>query len=89
MTRIFNILFRTRITDVLNKMCTAHIDRLRKIVFEMSYFSVETEITAYIVSATDHIAKVPIYYRRRLGKNKLRIVHGPIIARDMIRLAWR
>lgn len=89
LTRIFNILFGTKITDVLSGMYIAHTDRLREILFEMPHFSVETEIVAHIASTTGRITEIPIHYRKRLGKKKLRIIHGLIIARDMIRLAWR
>jgi len=89
LTKSFNLLFGTRISDVLSGMYIARTEMLREVMFEMPHFSVESEIAAHIATTTGRIAEIPIHYRRRLGEKKLRIFHGLIIARDMIRLAWR
>ncbi|RLG79959.1 MAG: glycosyl transferase [Thermoprotei archaeon] len=89
LTKSFNLLFGTRMSDVLSGMYIARTERLREVVFEMPHFSVESEIAAHIATTTGRIAEIPIHYRRRLGEKKLRILHGLTIARDMIRLAWR
>ena len=89
LTKSFNLLFGTKISDVLSGMYIARTEMLREVMFEMPHFSVESEIAAHIATTTGRIAEIPIHYRRRLGEKKLRIFHGLIIARDMIRLAWR
>ncbi|WP_236698215.1 glycosyltransferase family 2 protein [Pyrodictium occultum] len=89
LTRLFNLLFGTRLSDVLSGMYAARTRRLRELGFEMQGFSIESEIAAHVASTTGRIAEVPIRYRRRLGRKKLRVLHGLSIARDMVRLAWR
>ncbi len=89
LTKIFNLLFGVGIGDVLSGMYIVHRDRLREVSFEMPHFSVESEIAAHIAATTGRITEIPIHYRRRIGEKKLRIRHGLVIARDMVRLAWR
>ncbi len=89
LTKLFNLLFGTRLRDVLSGMYIVKTEKLRELLFEMPHFSVESEIVAHIASTSGKIAEIPIEYRRRLGEKKLRVRHGIAIARDMIRLAWR
>ena len=88
LTRLFNALFGTRLRDVLSGMYVIKADILKEIPWEMKGFSVEAEIAAHVVSS-GRVCEVPIEYRERLGKKKLGIRHGFLIARDIVRLVWR
>jgi len=89
LTKLFNILFGSSLKDVLSGMYAARTDTLREVGFEMSHFSVESEIVAHMVNTGRRVAEVPIKYRRRLGEKKLGVFHGLGIAKDMVRLTWR
>jgi len=89
LTKLFNLLFGTNLSDVLSGMYIVRRDRLVDALFETKGFSIESEIAAHIASTTMRITEVPIEYRRRLGKKKLKVIHGIAIAKDIVRLAWR
>lgn len=89
LTKFFNLLFGTKLSDVLSGMYVVRTSKLRELGFEMSGFSIEAELVSHIASTTSKVVEVPIEYRRRLGKKKLGVVDGFRIARDMIRLTWR
>ncbi len=89
LTTTFNLLFGTKLHDVLSGMYAIRLDVLREIFFESRGFSVEAEIVAHVAGTGGRIVEVPIAYRRRLGKKKLGVLHGVHILRDMVRLAWR
>ena len=89
LTLLFNLLFGVRLSDVLSGMYIVRRSRISDALFETKGFSIETEIAAHIASTTMKIAEIPIEYRKRIGKKKLKIKHGFLIAKDMIRLAWR
>ena len=89
LTFAFNMLFGTSLHDVLSGMYIVRLDATRDMIFEMSGFSVESEIAAHIASTSGKITEIPISYRKRLGKKKLKVLHGFKIAKDMMRLAWR
>lgn len=89
LTKIFNILFGSNLSDVLSGMYIVKTNRLREINFEMPHFSIESEIVAHIVSTGGRVCEIPISYRKRLGRKKLGVRHGIAIARDIVRLSWR
>lgn len=89
LTSFFNLLFGTKLSDMLSGMYILRKDKLSDALFETEGFSIESEIVAHIASTTQKIAEIPVEYRRRIGKKKLGIVHGFKIAKDMLRLAWR
>ena len=89
LTKLFNALFATKLSDVLTGMYVVRTSKLRELNFEMSGFSLEAELVSHIASTSQKIAEVPIEYRPRLGKKKLGIKHGFKIAKDIIRLTWR
>jgi len=89
LTLLFNLLFGAKLSDVLSGMYIVRKDRLSSALFETKGFSIESEIAAHIASSTMKIAETPIEYRKRIGRKKLGIKHGFLIAKDMIRLAWR
>mgnify|MGYP001772706528 CR=1 FL=1 len=88
-TKTFNLLFGTRLSDVCSGMYLVRTDLLREVEFEMKGFSIEVEIAAQIASTARRIGEVPIEYRRRVGKPKLGKRHGFTIMFDSIRLALR
>ncbi len=86
LTWTFNVMFGTRLHDVLSGMYIVKVESLRDAVMEVRDFSVETEIVAHMVSTGKVVTEVPIEYRRRIGDKKLGVKHGLAIFRDMIRL---
>lgn len=89
LTKLFNTLFGSSLGDVLSGMYAARTDVLREVSFEMSHFSVESEIVAHMVNTGKKVTEIPIRYRKRLGEKKLGLLHGFGIAKDMFRLTWR
>jgi len=89
LTLLFNLLFGAKLSDVLSGMYIVRKDRLSDALFETKGFGIETEIAAHIASTTLKITEIPIEYRKRIGRKKLGIKHGFLIAKDMIRLSWR
>lgn len=83
----FNLLFGTRLSDVLSGMYGLRRDAVVDALFSTRGFSVEVELAAHVAS-TGEVAEVPIKYRRRLGKKKLGVRHGFQIALDALRLSW-
>lgn len=89
LTKLFNILFGSKLTDVLSGMYLVRTRVMKHIMFESRSFGIESEIAAHVVSTSGRVDEVPIRYRRRLGKKKLGVHHGFLILREMLRLAWR
>ncbi len=89
LTKLFNLLFGTRLRDVLSGMYLVKREFLEDMDFSTKGFSIESEIAAHIASTGGEIGEVPIVYRQRLGEKKLKVRHGIRIALDMIKLAWR
>jgi glycosyltransferase involved in cell wall biosynthesis len=88
LTTWFNLIFGTRLRDVLSGMYAIRVEALREAMWEAGGFSVESEIVAHIASTTGRIAEVDIVYRSRVGEKKLKPVHGVKILADMVRLSW-
>jgi dolichol-phosphate mannosyltransferase len=89
LTKLFNILFNTKLNDVLTGMYVVKTSKLRELNFEFSGFSIEVEVLTHIASTSGRVTEVPITYRRRLGRKKLGVLDGFRIGRDIIRLTWR
>ena len=89
LTWFFNALFGAKLRDVLSGMYLVRVEALRGAMFEMSGFSLESELAAHVVSVGGTIGEVDIEYRPRLGRKKLRPWQGLKIAFDMLRLSWR
>lgn len=83
----FNLLFGTRLSDVLSGMYGLRRDAVADALFATRGFSIEVEIAAHVASAGE-VTEVPIRYRRRLGRKKLGVRHGFQIALDALRLSW-
>ena len=89
LTTLFNLLLGAKLSDVLSGMYIIRKNTISDALFETKGFSVETEIAAHIASTTTKVTEIPIVYRKRLGRKKLGVKHGFLIAKDMMRLAWR
>jgi len=88
-TKAFNLLFATHLSDVCSGMYLVRTDVLREVRFEAKGFSVEVEIAAHVASTTRRIDEIPIEYRRRIGRPKLGKRHGFTIMLDALKLALR
>jgi dolichol-phosphate mannosyltransferase len=86
---LFRLLFGADITDPLTGMYAARTDVLREAALEARNFDIEVDILAKAVANGARVAEVPIQYRRRIGKKKLKPWHGISIASKMISLAYR
>ena len=89
LTKWFNLLFGTSLSDVLSGMYAVRRRAVSGLEFSSKGFSVEAEIAAHVASTGGVICEVPIRYRRRVGRKKLSLRHGFQIARDMFLLALR
>ena len=87
-TKAFNLLFGTKLRDVCSGMWMTRTEVLREMLPETRGFSIEVEVAANIASSAGLIKEVPIRYRRRIGKPKLKRVHGFGILKDVIKLSW-
>jgi len=88
LTSLFNLLFGTRLRDVLSGMYVVRRKALRDAAFSSRGFGIESEIASHVASTTGRIGEVPIEYRKRVGEKKLKVRHGIDIALEMFRLAW-
>jgi len=85
-TKVFNLLLSTNITDVCSGMYILRTEVARDIHLSTSGFDVEVEIAAQIASA-GRITEVPINYRPRLGRQKLSTwKHGFKIIKSIVNL---
>jgi dolichol-phosphate mannosyltransferase len=89
LTTLFNAIFGTRLTDVLSGMYAVRREALEGLEKASRGFGIESEIAAHIASTGGEICEISIEYRRRVGKKKLGVKHGILIALDIIRLAIR
>ncbi|MEM2954001.1 MAG: glycosyltransferase family 2 protein, partial [Candidatus Bathyarchaeia archaeon] len=88
-TSIFNTIMGTKLSDVCSGMYLIKTDAARMIEFNTKGFDVEVEMAAQI-AANGRITEVPIAYRKRVGKQKLRSwKHGWQILHTLFSLARR
>ena len=86
-TKLFNILLSTNLSDVCSGLYLLKTSSVREINLSTSGFDVEVEIAAQIASS-GRITEVPINYRPRLGVQKLSTWRsGFKIIRSIFRLA--
>ncbi|MEM3083832.1 MAG: glycosyltransferase family 2 protein [Nitrososphaerales archaeon] len=86
-TKIFNLLMNTNLSDVCSGMYLLRTSSARELNLETDGFDVEAEIAAQIASSGG-ITEVPVIYRPRLGKQKLSTwKHGFKIVRSIFGLA--
>lgn len=69
-TRLFNLMMTTGLSDVCSGLYLLRTDKMREIDLATSGFDVEVEIAAQIAT-TGRITEVPCNYRPRLGRQKL------------------
>ncbi|WP_226976155.1 glycosyltransferase family 2 protein [Pyrobaculum aerophilum] len=86
---LFRVLFGVDLRDPLTGMYVARTDVLREAVTEARGFDLEVEILAKALANGARVAEVPIQYRERIGKKKLRPWHGVGIAVKALELAYR
>jgi len=86
-TKTFNLLFGTRLKDVLSGFYVLRTDEVKGVNFEAKGFSIEVAISAYLASHSKRIGEVIGDYRARKGESKLKKVHGFKILFDTILLA--
>jgi dolichol-phosphate mannosyltransferase len=85
-TKVFNLLLSTNITDVCSGMYILRTEAARDIHLSTSGFDVEVEVASQIASA-GRITEVPINYRPRMGRQKLSTwKHGFKIVKSIINL---
>jgi dolichol-phosphate mannosyltransferase len=86
-TRAFNVLMNTMLSDVCSGMYLLKTDAAREVHLETTGFDVEAEIAAQIASAGS-ITEIPVNYRTRLGRQKLSTwKHGFRIISSIFQLA--
>jgi len=86
-TKVFNLLMNTNLSDVCSGMYILRTDTSRDVHLSTTGFDVEAEIAAQI-ALSGRITEVPINYRPRLGKQKLSTwKHGFKIIRSIVNLA--
>ncbi len=69
-TKVFNLLMNTNLSDVCSGMYMLKTDTMKEIDLNTSGFDVEAEIAAQIASIGS-VTEVPINYRARIGRQKL------------------
>ncbi len=86
LTSVFNMLFGTRLTDVLTGLYLIRSDVAKMLVKSTEGFSIEVDIASQVASV-GRIGEVPVHYGRRIsGEPKLKWWHGLGIGVDMVKL---
>ena len=70
LTRVYNLLFGTRLSDVLSGMYLLDTEFARTLDLDLGEFTVEQEILAQ-GTAMGRVEEVPIGYRKRVGSSKV------------------
>ena len=86
---LIRLIFGTDVSDPLTGMYVAKTDVLREAALEAKGFELEVDILAKAIAMGARIAEVPVAYRRRVGKKKLRPWHGVLIVLKALSLAYR
>lgn len=86
-TKAFNFLFGTNLSDVLSGMYLLNTKVARKMQLDSADFTVEVEIAAQS-ALVGNVTEVPVGYRERVGKQKLSTwKDGPKILSAIVKLA--
>lgn len=86
-TFAFNMIMGTKLSDVCSGMYLINTEAARMVEFNSKGFDVEVEMAAQM-AANGKITEVPIAYRKRVGRQKLRSLrHGWQIIRTLFSLA--
>jgi glycosyltransferase involved in cell wall biosynthesis len=86
-SRAYKLLFGSPITDVLSGMYVLNVEKTREIEMTSASFDIEVEI-ASAMAASGSVTQVPISYRKRIGKQKLRPSHGGRILSTLLWMAY-
>jgi len=88
-TKMFNVLMGTKLSDVCSGMYLINTDVARRLELNTKGFDVEVEIAAQ-TATSGRVTEVPIAYRERVGRQKLSSwKHGFQIVRTVFGLARR
>jgi dolichol-phosphate mannosyltransferase len=87
-TRLFNWIYDSKLTDILSGIRVCNTETLRGIRFRSRGFGIEEELSAQILVEGGKIVEVPVEFRERLGKPKLRYRDGYHILMTLFRLAY-
>jgi dolichol-phosphate hexosyltransferase len=87
-TRLFNWIYDSKLTDILSGIRICNTEILRDIRFRSRGFGIEEELSAQILVEGGKIVEVPVEFRERLGKAKLRYRDGYHILTTLLRLAY-
>ena len=71
-----SILYGRRVSDVCTGMWGFRTESVRSLDLKSVGFTLEAEIYAKAVKQGYEIEELPVYYRRRVGRAKLRAVDG-------------
>jgi dolichol-phosphate mannosyltransferase len=86
-TRLFNLLMNTRLSDVCSGLYLLRTETVRDVDLSTAGFDVEVEIAAQIATS-GRITEVPVNYRPRVGRQKLSTWKGGLrIIRSIFGLA--
>jgi dolichol-phosphate mannosyltransferase len=84
---VFNLLFGTGLTDVCSGMYLVRTDALRDMELKSRGFNIEVEIAAHMCTY-GKVTEVPISYRPRIGRKKLKSLRdGVAILANVLSLA--
>lgn len=86
---LFRLIFNTDLQDPLTGMYVAKTHALREAALEARHFDIEVDLLAKALYNGAKVTEIPITYRKRLGKKKLKPLHGLYITAKLLSLAYR
>jgi len=88
LAKAISILYGVKLSDPLTGMYAARTELLRSSAPAAQGFDVEAEIIARAIERGASVKEVPIQYRRRLGRKKLKPWHGASILLRAVKAAY-
>lgn len=85
--RIHRVLNGVKLRDPLSGLRVLRFEAVRDIAFDSDGFDLEAELNCRLHEEGWEIREVPIVYRQRRGKKKLRVIHGFAILWRMMKHA--
>jgi hypothetical protein len=73
--------------DSMTGLRVIRVDFLRDLLIKSNGFDIEVELNSQLIKRGFEIREVPVYYRERLGKKKLKMKHGTTILKRILREA--
>ena len=86
-TEAMNLLYRANLKDINSGLRAFKIDKLKDLDAES--FDIEAQITAKALKRKLNIKEMPIEYKKRIGKSKIRIKDGFVILSRIIKERFR